>query len=98
MSGEAYNNFPSHIITRLVSKRSHFTGDKLDQVVRIIQSSRGFSSQDPVPDEIEVDFGILKPSTLRELESYVASCLKKKPRKPYSKFHHWILSIYASFL
>ena len=29
------------------------------------------------PDEIEIDFETLKASTLRELEKYVQSCLKK---------------------
>lgn len=57
-------------------------GDKLGRVVHIIQF-REPSLRDSNPDEIEIDFETLKPSTLRELESYVASCLKKKPRKPY---------------
>lgn len=61
------------------------TGDKLGRVVHIIQS-REPSLRDSNPDEIEIDFETLKPSTLRELESYVASCLRKKPRKPYCKF------------
>ncbi|GIX87803.1 hypothetical protein CDAR_82812 [Caerostris darwini] len=58
-------------------------GDKLGRVVHIIQS-REPSLRDSNPDEIEIDFETLKPSTLRELESYVASCLRKKPRKPYA--------------
>lgn len=58
------------------------TGDKLGRVVHIIQS-REPSLRDSNPDEIEIDFETLKPSTLRELESYVASCLRKKPRKFY---------------
>lgn len=62
------------------------TGDKLGRVVHIIQS-REPSLRDSNPDEIEIDFETLKPSTLRELENYVASCLRKKPRKPYCKFH-----------
>lgn len=62
-----------------------FIGDKLGRVVHIIQS-REPSLRDSNPDEIEIDFETLKPSTLRELESYVASCLRKKPRKPYYKF------------
>lgn len=62
-----------------------FLGDKLGRVVHIIQS-REPSLRDSNPDEIEIDFETLKPSTLRELESYVASCLRKKPRKPYCKF------------
>lgn len=55
-------------------------GDKLGRVVHIIQS-REPSLRDSNPDEIEIDFETLKPSTLRELENYVASCLRKKPRK-----------------
>lgn len=62
-----------------------FLGDKLGRVVHIIQS-REPSLRDSNPDEIEIDFETLKPSTLRELESYVASCLRKKTRKPYCKF------------
>ena len=61
------------------------SGDKLGRVVHIIQS-REPSLRDSNPDEIEIDFETLKPSTLRELESYVASCLRKKTRKPYCKF------------
>ena len=35
------------------------------------------------PEEIEIGFETLKPSTLRELEAYVALCFNKKlPRKP----------------
>ncbi|KNC24815.1 Homeotic protein female sterile [Lucilia cuprina] len=60
-------------------------GDKLGRVVHIIQN-REPSLRDSNPDEIEIDFETLKPSTLRELESYVASCLRKKTRKPYCKF------------
>ena len=42
----------------------------------IIQA-REPSLRDSSPDEIEIDFEILKPSTLRELEAYVMMCLKK---------------------
>lgn len=60
------------------------TGDKLGHVVTIIQS-REPSLKDSSPDEIEIDFETLKPSTLRELEAYVALCFNKKlPRKPAS--------------
>jgi hypothetical protein len=40
------------------------------------------------PDEIEIDFETLKASTLRELEKYVSSCLKKTAkvgRKPFEE-------------
>ena len=59
-------------------------GDKLGRVVHIIQS-REPTLRESNPDEIEIDFEILKPSTLRELEAYVTSCLRKKPRKAYQK-------------
>uniref|UniRef100_A0A3Q2P6G2 Bromodomain containing 3 n=1 Tax=Fundulus heteroclitus TaxID=8078 RepID=A0A3Q2P6G2_FUNHE len=55
-------------------------GEKLGRVVHIIQS-REPSLRDSNPDEIEIDFETLKPSTLRELERYVKSCLQKKQKK-----------------
>ena len=77
-----------------------FSGDKLGRVVHIIQS-REPSLKDSNPDEIEIDFETLKSSTLRELEAYVMSCLKKKPRKPYSKYIMKVFEIkvagYAKF-
>ncbi|KAA0719952.1 Bromodomain-containing protein 2 [Triplophysa tibetana] len=59
-------------------------GEKLGRVVHIIQS-REPTLRDSNPDEIEIDFETLKPSTLRELERYVKSCLQKKQRKPPQK-------------
>lgn len=60
-------------------------GDKLGRIVLIIQA-REPNLKDSNPDEIEIDIEQLKASTLRELEAYVGSCLKKKTRKPYSMF------------
>lgn len=40
--------------------------------------------KDSNPDEIEIDFATLKPATLRELETYVNSILRKRGRKPGS--------------
>ena len=60
-------------------------GEKLGRVVHIIQS-REPSLRDSNPDEIEIDFETLKPSTLRELERYVKSCLQKKQRKLLRKY------------
>ncbi|XP_045874618.1 bromodomain testis-specific protein [Meles meles] len=60
-------------------------GDKLGRVVHIIQS-REPSLRNSNPDEIEIDFETLKASTLRELEKYVAACLRRKrPIKPQGK-------------
>ncbi|NXV49013.1 BRDT protein, partial [Uria aalge] len=59
-------------------------GDKLGKVVHIIQS-REPSLRNSNPDEIEIDFETLKASTLRELEKYVAICLRKRPRKQQGK-------------
>uniref|UniRef100_G1N8D0 Bromodomain testis-specific protein n=1 Tax=Meleagris gallopavo TaxID=9103 RepID=G1N8D0_MELGA len=59
-------------------------GDKLGKVVHIIQS-REPSLRNSSPDEIEIDFETLKASTLRELEKYVATCLRKRPRKQHAK-------------
>jgi len=54
--------------------------DKLGHVVSIIQT-REASYKDSNPDEIEIDFEQLKPTTLRELDKYVSYCLKKKTSK-----------------
>ncbi|XP_006919540.1 bromodomain testis-specific protein [Pteropus alecto] len=59
-------------------------GDKLGRVVHIIQS-REPSLRNSNPDEIEIDFETLKATTLRELEKYVAACLRKRPLKPQGK-------------
>ena len=59
-------------------------GDKLGKVVQIIQS-REPSLRDSNPDEIEIDFETLKPSTLRALETFVTQSLRKKPKKKSSK-------------
>ncbi|OWK64369.1 Bromodomain testis-specific protein [Lonchura striata] len=55
-------------------------GDKLGKVVHIIQS-REPALRNSNPDEIEIDFETLNASTLRELERYVATCLRKTQRK-----------------
>ncbi|KAM8828593.1 bromodomain-containing protein 3-like isoform 2-T3 [Spinachia spinachia] len=55
-------------------------GLKLGRVVHIIQR-REPSTHNTNQDEIEIDFEILKPSTLRELQRYVQSCLRKKFKK-----------------
>ena len=65
-----------------IIKNSCLSGDKLGRVVHIIQT-REPTLKDSSPDEIEIDFETLKPSTLRELEKYVSSILKKK--RPTSK-------------
>ena len=54
-------------------------GKKLGDVVHIIQM-REPELKDSSPDEIEIDFETLKPSTLRELEKYINSVLKKQKR------------------
>lgn len=76
--------FPKFFSTCLLTLLSLlFSGDKLGRVVHIIQS-REPGLRDSNPDEIEIDFETLKPSTLRELEKYVHSCLRKK-HKPTTK-------------
>ncbi|KAI1716235.1 bromodomain-containing protein [Ditylenchus destructor] len=54
-------------------------GDCLTKVVSIIESREHL--KDFNPEEIEIDFETLKPTTLRELEAYVKACLDKKSRK-----------------
>ncbi|KAM3915446.1 bromodomain testis-specific protein [Leptodactylus fuscus] len=55
-------------------------GDRLSRIVHIIQS-REPSLKDSNPQEMEIDFETLKPSTLRHLERYVSISLRKKPKK-----------------
>lgn len=55
-------------------------GLKLGRVVHIIQSREPSVSQ-ANSDEFEIDFEILKPSTLRKLQTYVQSCLHKRFKK-----------------
>lgn len=66
-------------------------------MVQIIQS-REPTLRDSNPDEIEIDFETLKPSTLRELEAYVASCLRKKGRMLSFKYKHYFVIIIGSTL
>merc|ERR1712061_986423 len=65
---------------QLILDINKLPGDKLGRVVQIIQQ-REPALRDSNPDEIEIDFETLKPSTLRALEHFVASSLRKKPRK-----------------
>ncbi len=59
-------------------------GKKLGEVVHIIQM-REPELKDSSPNEIEIDFETLKPSTLRDLEKYISHVLKKQKR-PSGKF------------
>ncbi|XP_072244856.1 bromodomain testis-specific protein [Leuresthes tenuis] len=52
------------------------SGDKLGELVSIIQN-RESCLRNSAPEEVEVDFEILKTSTLRALQRFVATCLKK---------------------
>lgn len=70
-------------------------GEKLGRVVHIIQT-REPSLRDSNPDEIEIDFETLKPSTLRELERYVKSCLQKKQRKLLREYPNIIFPVDAN--
>ena len=61
---------------RLSLEIARLPGDKIAEVVSIVQSREPYVSETE-PDEIKIDFETLKPSTLRELEKYVAACLLK---------------------
>lgn len=65
---------------RLSLDINRLPGVKLGRVVHIIQK-REPSLYESNPDEIEIDFEALKPSTLRELERFVRICLHKKLKK-----------------
>uniref|UniRef100_W5LBL0 Bromodomain, testis-specific n=1 Tax=Astyanax mexicanus TaxID=7994 RepID=W5LBL0_ASTMX len=55
-------------------------GDKLGKVVNIIKA-REPTLRDTDPEEIEIDFEMLKPSTLQALQNFVMTCLRKRPKK-----------------
>lgn len=57
-------------------------GDKLERVVRIVEMREPSMKKNSKLDEIEIDFETLKVATLRELEKYVSSALKKQKRPP----------------
>jgi hypothetical protein len=67
-------------------------GEKLGRIVHIIQM-REPALKDSSPDEIEIDFETLKPTTLRELEKYVNSVIKKQKRPPTCKYLLMLLRI-----
>lgn len=50
---------------------------RLGEVVHIVQMKEP-TLQDSSPNEIEIDFDILKDSTLRDLEKYINNVLKNK--------------------
>lgn len=72
-------------------------GEKLGRVVHIIQS-REPALRNSNPDEIEIDFETLKASTLRELEKYVAGCLRKRPLKYHGMYLHLLIEISPIFV
>ncbi|XP_026069642.1 bromodomain testis-specific protein-like isoform X2 [Carassius auratus] len=59
-------------------------GDKLGNVVNVIKAREPLL-RDTDPEEIEIDFETLKPSTLRALECYVVACLRKKTKETDKK-------------
>lgn len=60
-------------------------GKKLGRVVQIIQTLEP-SMCEANPDEIEIDFEVLKPSTLRQLQQYVKHCLHQQFKRFQSKY------------
>uniref|UniRef100_A0A673G8M2 Bromodomain testis-specific protein-like n=1 Tax=Sinocyclocheilus rhinocerous TaxID=307959 RepID=A0A673G8M2_9TELE len=62
-------------------------GDKLGKVVNIIKAREPLL-RDTDPEEIEIDFETLKPSTLRALECYVVACLQKKLKETDTSSQH----------
>lgn len=57
--------------------------DKLGKVVDIIMAREPmYRGTDPEETELEINFETLKPTTLRALETFVISCLRKKQKEP----------------
>ena len=72
-------------------------GDKLGKLVSIIHA-RESCLRDSAPEEIEVDFEMLKTSTLRALQRFVAACLKKCNKSVSSKYSSILLLLKLSSL
>lgn len=60
-------------------------GDKLGKLVNIIHARESWLRSSTL-EEIEVDFEMLKPSTLRALQRFVAACLRKCNKNVNSKY------------
>lgn len=65
-------------------------GDKLGKLVKIIHARESCLRKSSLED-IEVDFEILKPSTLRALQRFVAACLRKCNKKTSRKYSSVLL-------
>lgn len=68
---------------QLKSDIEKLPGDKLGKLVEIIHARE--PSLNSSLQEIEVDIEMLKPSTLRALQSFAATCLRKCNKKARSK-------------
>lgn len=71
-------------------------GDKLGKLVNIIHA-RESCLRDSTLEEIEVDFELLKPSTLRALQMFVAACLRKCNKNVSSKYSATLLCLSFPF-
>lgn len=69
---------------QLKSDINKVPGERLGQLVSIIDTGES-GVQHSTFGEIEVDFEMLKPSTLRALQRFVATCLTKSNQKSSSK-------------
>ena len=70
-------------------------GKKLGEVVHIIQM-REPELKDSSPNEIEIDFETLKPSTLRDLEKYISHVLKKQKRPSSESANHLHATVFIN--
>lgn len=59
-------------------------GDKLGKLVKIIHARESYL-RDSSLEEIEVDFELLMPSTLRAMQEFVGACLRKCNKNVSSK-------------
>jgi bromodomain-containing protein 4 len=69
---------------RLCLNISKLPREKLITAARIVMT-REHPLEGSNQDNIEIDFETLMPSTLKALESFVASCANQKPRRSYRK-------------
>jgi len=73
------------ILVDFILKCVCFLGYELGEIARIVQTREPLLAGSD-PDEVLFDLEVIKPQTLREIESFVLSYFYRNPRKVYSMF------------
>ncbi|RVE73938.1 hypothetical protein OJAV_G00036260 [Oryzias javanicus] len=69
---------------QLKSDINKLPGDKLGKLLNIIKSRESYLHESNL-DDVVIDFDLVKPSTLRVLQSFVGECLRKRSKSGKEK-------------